>query len=1778
MADRGTDSRIRIPGIELGEELGRGASSVVYRGTRGATPCAVKVAREGGRAARWFRREAAALARVIDPGLPAVMEVGAVDGVPYLAMELVAGETLAARLRRGRLDRREALTLAAQLARTLDAVHRRGLVHRDVKPGNVVLEPGGGVRLVDLGFATAARGPLENAGTRAYAAPEQLRFPVVVDGRADLYSLGRLLLEGLTGDRALDPAALDAPLRVLLEGLVQPDPDDRYATALALREDLERLLEGEAPLGPVRLRERRPEPLALVGREVELSRLEGLWRKAREGWGAALLVRGERGSGKSRLLRELVQAPTAPGRPPLLPVVHVSCEARDPRPLACLRALFDQLARRIERSPPAEARALVDRVRATVTGDLAPITAAISPALGELLGAEPVFRRRLAAEAFGELAAEIWMRLVRALGPVLVVVDDAQWLDGNSAGVLGRIARRADELPVLLVLAARVSDGAGFGGALARELPAGLPTLDLEPLGELAVGALAFSHLGVAPPVGLVDWVVQVADGTPLGVLEVLDAMLDEGALDPRDGAWHFDRAAAERMHLPRGAVALFERRLRELPEPSRRVLEAAAVVGPAFEPALLARALAPEVDVEAVGQAIGEAHRAGLLSTLDGGVQRFVHDTVREALEGHLEEADRRRLHQRVAEALEAGGQSDSYRLAGHYAAGNPSARPGRVYEVCRAATRRALAGFDNERALRFFDAARRAAERAGLEPDAELLSDAGEAELRLGAHEASVACFEAALRRVDDPVTRAALLGRLAWAHQARPDADRAWEVLAQAFAALGERLPAESPRTAAQTLVTWGRARLPGGEGPADPATLELLCDLHYQNARLGLEYGRPARLLQSSLRAHTLARRLGPGPTLAKTQAMLGAVLTIVGVKGPGQRQIEEARALAASVNSSTIEAYCEQLAALGACFAGEFDQALAILGPLVSQRSHWLEANELATDVFNAHLIESLRGRPREAWGWVTAGIGRLARQGHVSSGLSLVAYCARATWAVLHHDASEEALRRELGVALRFDEEPHGFVRTGVWGSRARYFTERGHLGPAFEALVASFEAEGISPRGAHPVLASYYVAVAQARMHQALRAAPSERRRRVRQLRSAVRDLRAIARLPLFRAHLTVAEAALAWLEGSPRKARKLLGRAERLADEQSAPRVLFDAARLRAHALRARGKTEASRERARVAAHIARDQGAVHWERWIEEELGVHLGRERLSQRMAHSSRSPTSSRSSRRHQLQSLLNVLQAGARQLELEEEARLLVDELVASVAADRGLLVFEVAGPGSQTLVAGCTREGSSWADGTPRCRALVDSARTSGLPQIAAPPPEEAERSAPPHALAVPLWLKERVVGAVYLERDPPQGTFADEELDILLALSYQVPVALELARAIRERDRLEESLRQAQKMEAVGRFAGGIAHDFNNMLTVVITTLELLEDRSLPDDVREDLKVIESAIASAGALTKQLLTFARRQPRQSGVHDLNQVLAELGPMLRRLIGKGVDVRIELADEPAVAVLDRGMLEQALFNLALNARDAMPGGGTLQLEAEVVRLDVLAAKELPNAEPGRYVRISVADDGAGMSKEVRDSAFEPFFTTKGRGKGTGLGLSMVYGFVQQSEGSIELESEPGVGTTFRLYLPALDRPARAVEATKGPRLLPRDEAPSIDSSETILVVEDEDQVRGVLLRVLGQTGYRVLSAERPARALELASQLGDEIDLVITDVLMPEMNGPELAQAIRAHSPRSKLLFISGYTDGELRNLMDVESAPFLQKPFGPDQIRTTVRRLLET
>jgi PAS domain S-box-containing protein len=437
------------------------------------------------------------------------------------------------------------------------------------------------------------------------------------------------------------------------------------------------------------------------------------------------------------------------------------------------------------------------------------------------------------------------------------------------------------------------------------------------------------------------------------------------------------------------------------------------------------------------------------------------------------------------------------------------------------------------------------------------------------------------------------------------------------------------------------------------------------------------------------------------------------------------------------------------------------------------------------------------------------------------------------------------------------------------------------------------------------------------------------------------------------------------------------------------------------------------------------------------------------------------------------------------------------------------------------------------------------------------------------------PRWLMGQIDISEFriLTRSGEERWFRDYTCPVRDSYERHITRVYGAGQEITERRRLEEPLRQSQKMEAIGRLAGGIAHDFNNLLQVISGYSDMLQrrltrQRTLCRYVQE----IKNVSEQGAVLTRQLMMVSRKPPFQSPVLDFEAIIRNIIPILRRLLGEDIELIASVAPGLGRVAADSGQLEQVILNLSVNARDAMPQGGRLILEAVDVQVDASLATQLGGVTPGAYIRLTVSDTGLGMDAETQTHIFEPFFTTKEPGKGTGLGLFTVYGIVNQNGGNMQVESSLGVGTTFIIHLPRVDAPIHEIKVEPAPQPMPH-------ADETILLVEDEEVVRDLVGQVLHSTGYGILEATSGEQAVQISSAHPGPIHLLLADVVLPGISGPEVAAQLVSTRPEMRVIYMSGYApETIMRYGISEQQRLFLQKPFTPATLLTHVREALDT
>ena len=1253
--------------------------------------------------------------------------------------------------------------------------------------------------------------------------------------------------------------------------------------------------------------------------------------------------------------------------------------------------------------------------------------------------------------------------------------------------------------------------------------------------------------------------------------MEIVKTLLESGLLLPNWGDWKLDHERVQDVHLSSGTQALMEARLRNLASGTQAMLRVGAVSGMSFDVELVARAA--ELSAQGLLEAQEEGREAQLFVEQEDGQLRFVHEAIREAIQLPCTESQLKNIHQRLAEELDGGAASGvetsrerAYSLARHYGSGVIEQRPARVFETSLRAGRMAFSAYDNQRAIASLEMAKEAGLLCGrsLDEDAELV--VGEALLRIGELDRSRAHFLKLSAELSEADSRGRAFARLAWIEQTRADSDAAWVLLGQAFSEFGETIPDGQAGTLVRRLAERVGRPAPRPSDSAERERLETLSDLHYQSGRLGIQSGQPARLIEATLRGLELAEALGPSAALSKAWLMYSFILTVTGMKGSGREYWERAAKVAEEINDPVAEGHALQVSAAISAWGGDLTESLSRAERALTTYGHWMELAEYCTLIQNNLSIESFRGRGVEAWRWLQLALHKVR---HHDAGPALPEVVEVTARAVLTELGRENEIGGILG-PLRSKVQPappDSDMYLLMYGSRLRIFTERGDLGVGFEALVGEFEARKQDPKKIHLVARDYYVHVAHARVHACVRERGGKS---LDALRKAAKDLRRAARIPVIRAHALAVDGWLLWFEGESRKALGKFQKAEELGISEVSPLVLYSVARGRAHLLRGQGNDGAAQDQARVAEAVATAHGSAYRAQWIREDFKFGKSARKGKQGSLSSAESSTQRVSevsrSRRH-LRALLKVSQASARELDPNHLAREVLDELVSALGAERGVLLMRPEGPsranGQLDVMVARDAHGEDFII-RDYDRAMVEEVffcRVAHFGHVS----DSKRRGATTSSVAAPLIVHDEALGVIYLEGARRATGFSEEDADVLSALANQVPVALELAHALRDRQQLQEDLQHAQKMEAVGRLAGGIAHDFNNMLAAIRVSVDSML-ATKEGHASEDLRTIRSAADRASKLTRQLLAFSKRQIRVPLVIDINDIVQAIAPVLLKLVGDRVNLELDLSPELDHVRADPDQLEQVLVNLVVNACDAMPDGGTLTIRTDST--DV--SKDEGGLMPGRYTRLSVSDTGQGIEPANVERIFEPFFTTKAAASGTGLGLATVYGIVSQSDGRIDVESQLGEGACFTIHLPSTsDAPSvRAIAITE----------PLQHGSETILLVEDEMLVRRALARAMRGWGYEVVTADGGPEALKIVQDAVTPIDLVVTDVIMPGMNGNELVRELLHGSDDLKVLYISGYTDGVLSpEDRSREWSGFLQKPFSHEELAASLRELLD-
>jgi diguanylate cyclase (GGDEF)-like protein len=1504
--------------LEVISELGRGAETVVYRVRRHGGDYTLKVltAPDAVKAYPAVRREAALLGHVGHPLLPRIFEVGLSTSGPYLILEYIDGFPLSELLRRGPLDEPAAVRLAMDVAGPLAAAHRAGLVHRDVKPDNVIVEPAGTGRLIDFGLA--ARGGVHDeriAGTLLYCAPEQtgmLKRPV--DGRSDLYALGVLLYECLTGQlpyrakdagelirlhatapipdvRVLSPQ-LSATMAGIIATLMAKDPDDRYQSGESLLSDLNRLADDPAATLIVAADQRGVQPMGpqrLIGRDEEVITLAHRWLRARDGNGGAVIVEGAAGAGKTRLVRELTNAVDSDGDLTL----YGKCVPDDPVPLAPLRGAVERFLRTVGRLPPVERERAIEQLR-RAAGRGGPLLRTLSPLLADLVQA-PDIGEINRQEQFVNAVASFLIGLADEFQGAVLHIDDIQWLDDSTRRVLQRVTSRLTGTALLVIATSRDDgDNAAALDRFGADMDATLDTrIPLRPLDSEASMELVTELLGAARlPDEHIEELAVRAGGNPFTIGEYVRAVFDAGLLTPSWGGWQLDQAGLDRLEVTGDAVDLVLQRIDGLGPDSRRLLVAAAAGGRAF-PADLVAAVC-DIDPRWARAMLAEAESRRLVTATGTNGYRFLHDRIREALLVGLDADAMRRLHQRIAEVLEAAAPDDPryvYAIARHYALGEKDRRPKRVYLSGFAAGRLALAEHAPGQAREFLEVAAAAAASAGVTPQASFHLALGVACARSGRFSAALRHLDDALRGEPDKLRRAEIRAQIAMVHNSSWNPDRAFDAVRRGLAELGAPLPRGRFVLIVTTLwsvllgLIVGRTKLGFGSARGRDRDRYRQQAVLYDIATLALSLRmRRAMRATLSLRALYPINRLGPGREYAQHMAGLGVIADVARRPKLAAFLFDRAASVAAEIGDPQLVAYVAWKRGAGSHLAGRDDEA-NIWNRALIEHERWFELGDYLTGISTVSMKYFKRGCTAEAESWYQRG------RAHLGPGAEAEGAAIGAVGAViaaqrgLTGEAEEkiEALRRFLRAN---PDNPMQLIN--LYGARMIALVERGELGEPFEQLTTEFATLGLKPAAMVPEQRVFYVWEALGRLAQC-----REGGNRVAAER-AVDALEKMADTKPLRAFHLVARADLELLGGRPDDAIRTLAAAEAVLVPLDAPLVTYEAARVRARAFEALDQPGPATQQAKLAQMIAVEQQWPQRIHWVTDEFRIsqHTSTHHGSLTFATSDPPPPvpaappldADRFQRR--LEALQQVSLASATVLHPRALARVALDETLRILGAERAYLFMFDRELNQLVPLVGRDAQGNDIVELTGYSSTLVDRVRQSGEALVMTGSEEGValgSHSVEVHGLRsiliAPLHLNGRLRGVVYLDSRVAKGVFTGDDVDILKAITNHIAVSLETARAAQ----LEVAVQTARRQRDVAETLRAAMADQSSSLD--------------PDDVMR--RMLASLTRTLGGDRAALLTFDEGRLVVAATHgpaaSLGTQLATLPSDLRDLSGPRV-------------------------------------------------------------------------------------------------------------------------------------------------------------------------------------------------------------------------------------------------------------------------------------------
>ncbi|MBV8087111.1 MAG: AAA family ATPase [Chloroflexi bacterium] len=1639
-----------LPELALGELIYKTTGCAFYRAQGHGRDCALQVLEleseaEAERMMAETCRRGAFLSRAASQVVVHPLFTSRTGKTVHVLREYVPGRTLYRLLEEGPLPEERIVEIAGILAAALDALHRLGAVHREVRSANVLVMPDGDLRLADWFLPPTAKTYLTSL------APEQAgALDRPIDGRADLYGLGAILYQCAVGLVRPTPTAprADGPteelkevspaLAAMIRKLLAQRPEDRYQTAAGVLQDLQLLpvLNGllqagrGVALGTGDDVRQAGSEAPLVGRQLELQRLRDAWDSALREHGGSVLLRGMAGTGKTRLAHTLANEVRGSGKL----VLTGQCDPSGTVPFAALRGALESWLGSLQRLAEHERGQAEKRIQ-IAAGDFAPLLKTFSSAF------DPIFphvarapQGQGAHERFNDILAEFLLRLAGCSGGLLLIVDDMQWVGESTRQVLSRVARRAGEAPLLLLGVARI--GGGDRGSLRRLADVLEPSLRaqlrLAPLAPNHVSRFVAGLLGaeqVSPDIA--QQVNSWTAGNPLAITEYVSTLTDRGCLRLEWDTWVLDQSVLGQLDLPADVNRLMSQRLEQLGDGSRAIIQVAALLGTEVSLELLATVID---DAAAVRRAVNEALDAHILYLSGPERYAFTQQQMRQALQETLEPDELMALHERIARALDrraALGAGDIFAVARHYALAQSAEHLRRLYETSLAAGEHAAANFADAEALGFLEQAQRAAELGQLDPEPQLDEALGSVYARVGRWAAARQHLSAALDRLPTSSRRAAVHTKLAQVCMANRQLDEAWIQVEHAFHELGT--PIGRGRLAVFFYTVWFTfvgllsLRLPLGFGWAKGVRRERLI-LQSQLCVIGVYVSYlqhdPLRLVQLVLRQLYIGHLLGDSAELASAYTSYANALAIMGRAAAADRWSTRSVELTERLGDGFHLARIRTFHGFQRHLAGFPREAETRERRVLQTDAVWLDATDFATAHIDLALNLLLRGYCREALAIVQAAADRAQRGSgeHLNleaKAAAMLAVLGRASEANVRLAAIESAIAGETSV----------WPQRNLISHQLLVQLENGALGADVDDLIARYNALGDNPRWAafhskHVYVFKAYVRLAQA-SDNPLPGALAALREALHQLDTAA------GRHPTLRSHYLTIRGALRRLEGQHAESLQDLASAEVLAQEADSPWALFEIRRQGARTLAAMGNREAALRQARVAHRLAVEHGWVNRARWMRKDFESLQAPPVAAFAPLTDQRQLTPDSDRLEQSFEALLQVSVAASSTLDPAQQAQVALDETVRVLRAQRAYL-FVTSPSGELSFRAGRGADGRDLPELRGYGRTIIESVRLAAEPLLASGSPDHQQADVRQPAfddttsmIAAPLLMRGHLLGVVYVDGPQSSPEFTPEDVSILVAIGSHIAIALDTADAVVRQSELAQT--NSELLEVLQQRVEEL-QDSRRQITQAEERLRREIAEVLHSRVQSKLLVaghqlsrVEGMVDADPASAKRLLSETRAEIdeiREREIRDASHLLhpsiirVGLVPAVRSLVGRFEDFyRVSIEVDAELPKLDNILDNQLPEELRLTAyRCVEEALNNIQRHARASLAEIRLT-----VTPDQAISVEVRDNGRGFdSDQVKQ----------------GLGLNSIAGRVSQFGGKWRLSSAPGEGTALSITLP----------------------------------------------------------------------------------------------------------------------------------------------------